>query len=193
MELRSSSFESYAFIPEIYANGRMDDSGATVPGENRSPALCWDHAPEGTRAFVVICVDDDVPTVFGERDASGELPAGQPRRRFVHWVLANVPADVRALPEGLARRPEGLGVPGLNDYVSGDAPDADGTGLGYDGPRPPFVDARWHVYRFVVVALDAPLALPEVFRLGDVEAAMAGHVLATAEHSGRYTLNPRLR
>lgn len=195
MELRSSAFDNYGVIPECFANGRMDASGATVPGENRSPALVWTNVPEGTKAFVVTCVDDDVPTNWNPDglDLSGEIPAAQPRRRFVHWVQANIPAEVRELPEGLARTAVGVGVAGLNDYVGGNEPGVGGVGLGYDGPRPPFFDARWHVYRFVVIALDAPLELPPVFRLADVEAAMAGHVLGTAEWSGRYTLTPRLR
>lgn len=192
MELRSTSFDLYGFIPERFANGRMDASGATVPGENRVPALVWEKVPEGTAAFVVACIDDDVPTDRSALDAAGEIPVTQPRRRFVHWVQANIPADVREIAEGVGRR-EAPGVAGLNDYVAGRAPEADGTGLGYDGPRPPFFDARWHLYRFVVIALDAPLTLPEAFRLEDVEAAMAGHVLGTAEWGGRYTLNPRLR
>lgn len=192
MELRSTSFDSYGFIPERFANGRMAPSGETVKGENLLPQLAWEGVPEGTKTFVLCCIDDDVLTGWNDRDLSGEIPASQPRRRFVHWVQANVPADVREVAEGTGRR-DVPGAAGLNDYVSGDAPEADGTGLGYDGPRPPFFDARWHVYRWVVLALDVELALPAVFRLADVEALVKGHVLGTAEVSGRYTLNPRLR
>ena len=43
------------------------------------------------------------------------------------------------------------------------------------------------------MALDVErLALPEPFRMSDVEVAIEGHVLDTAEIVGRYTLNPAL-
>ena len=68
-----------------------------------------------------------------------------------------------------------------------------GTYLGYDGPCPPWNDARVHRYRFGVQALDvASLDVPERFTLEDVRQAAAGHVLAEVAITGRYTLNARL-
>ena len=62
---------------------------------------------------------------------------------------------------------------------------------GYDGPCPPWNDERMHHYTFTVYALSVPaLVLPERYRVGDLRAAMAGHVLASASLTGRYTLNP---
>lgn len=83
----------------------------------------------------------------------------------------------------------------MNDYCRGEGkPEADGTGLGYDGPCPPFFDARRHYYRYQVLALDLEtLDLDKHFTLEDFEKTAKGHVLATAEVVGRYTLNPRLR
>ena len=113
MELRSTSFDSYGFIPERFANGRMAPSGETVKGENLLPQLAWEGVPEGTKTFVLCCIDDDVPTGWNDRDLSGEIPASQPRRRFVHWVQANVPADVREVAEGTGRRD----VPGAAEDI----------------------------------------------------------------------------
>lgn len=199
MEITTSAFGEGEMIPERCAYGRIGADGGTVRSDNLLPALSWTGAPAGTKSFVLCCVDDDVPTDLSARDASGELSAEQPRRRFVHWVQADVAATVSSLPEGVfgktADAPAEWGRAGLNDYCRGEpGPAADGTGLGYDGPCPPFFDARRHYYRFQALALDCErLELPESFTLTDVEKAARGHVLATAEIVGRYTLNPRLR
>ena len=200
MLITSETFHEGEMIPERCAWGALSSEGV-VRGANLSPALSWTGAPAGTRSFVLVCIDDDVPTDLSEaaRDASGELPADQPRRRFVHWVQANIAPTVTGFTEGAfakdAQTSAEWGVSGLNDYCRGaEAPEADGTGLGYDGPCPPFFDARRHYYRFQVIALDVEkLDLTKHFTLKDVDLAMKGHVLATAEHVGRYTLNRRLR
>jgi hypothetical protein len=66
-----------------------------------------------------------------------------------------------------------------------------GTYGGYDGPCPPFNDARVHGYRFAVYALDVPtLGLSGAFTGDDVRRAMAGHVLAEAKILGTYAIHP---
>ena len=115
----------------------------------------------------------------------------------MHWVQPNCPADVTSIAEGALaeerKTTPGFGAVCINDYSRGGTPVPGETGTGYDGPCPPFFDARWHYYRFMVFALDAPrLELPENATWQDVDAAMKGHVLASAELVGRYTLNPRL-
>ena len=197
MKIASVSFAEGAFIAPEFAYGRIGENGATERSENRNPELHWTDVPEGTKSFVVLCLDDDVPTDRQTKMGDGLLSVTQPRRRFVHWVQANIPAEVESIPEGFLtgdqKRNGAFGHPGVNDYVGNATPGPDGTGLGYDGPCPPFFDARSHYYRFSVLALDCELAdLPEEFRLADVEERIAGHVLATAETVCRYTLNPAL-
>ena len=197
MKLISDHLSQGGLIPAVYAWGRIGDDGATVRSENRTPDLRWSEVPEGTRSFVVACLDDDVPTDRSERDARGEIPASQPRCRFVHWVQADIPADVREIPEDALTQEKklaaGFGRAGVNDYSRGEAVEPGATGTGYDGPCPPYFDARWHYYRYMVLALDVEtLALPAAFRWADVERAMKGHVLETVELVGRYSLNPRL-
>jgi Raf kinase inhibitor-like YbhB/YbcL family protein len=53
----------------------------------------------------------------------------------------------------------------------------------YMGPKPP---DREHRYFFHLYALDTRLELPGGVSRDDVERAMAGHVLATAELMGRF-------
>lgn len=197
MKLFSDHLSQGGLIPAVYAWGRIGEDGSTVRSENRTPDLRWTDIPEGTRSFVVACLDDDVPTDRSERDARGEIPSFQQRCRFVHWVQANVPGDVTEIPEDALtedkKLAEGYGLAGVNDYSRGETPVPGETGTGYDGPCPPFFDARWHYYRFMILALNVEaLCLPTSFRWADVEEAMKGHVLASAELVGRYTLNPRL-
>lgn len=202
MRIWSESFESRGPIPRTFAMGAPDGFAA-----NRNPHLAWDGVPEGTRSFALLCVDPDAPTVaetVGREDM--EIPADQPRAEFVHWAMADVDASVREIAAGSCsdgvtrggkRRPPGPkgARQGLNDYTGWFAGDAElqGDYLGYDGPYPPFNDARPHRYFFRVFALDAEaLPLPERFTAGDVLRAMQGHVLAEASVHGTYTLNPRL-
>ena len=103
MFIRSDTFEMGAAIPARCAYGRIGPEG-TVDSDNLNPDLAWGDAPAGTKSFAILCIDDDVPTVFDGRDASGALPAMQPRRRFVHWVQADVPATVTHIAEGAPRR-----------------------------------------------------------------------------------------
>ena len=197
MKITSANFGNGERIPESYAWGRIGPTGETVRSTNVNPQLAWTDVPEGTRSFVIACLDDDVPTDRDECDQAGEIPTSQLRRRFVHWVQPDCPADVREIPEGALTEEKkctaGFGRLGINDYSRGATPAAGETGTGYDGPCPPFFDARWHYYRFMVFALDVEaLDLPEAFRWEDVDKAMKSHILASAELVGRYTLNPRL-
>ena len=67
----------------------------------------------------------------------------------------------------------------------------EGTYRGYDGPCPPWNDAIAHRYVFKVYALDcATLELPDSFTVADVETAAKSHILASAELTGLYSLNP---
>lgn len=196
MKLKSTTFEFGGKIPSRCAYGQYEPTVQdSVAAENRNPQLSWSEVPEGTKSFVLACLDDDVPTQFNERDQQDEIPVTQSRRRFVHWIQINVGCDVRELPEGalLDKLVPGWGRPGVNDYSRGQVVQMGEVGTGYDGPCPPVCDARWHGYRFIVIALDIPtLDVKEYFTWTDALMAMEGHILATAEWVGFYSQNPRL-
>ncbi|MFO7338367.1 MAG: YbhB/YbcL family Raf kinase inhibitor-like protein [Lysobacteraceae bacterium] len=202
MRIWSDSFEHRGRIPAEFAMGRPDGFAP-----NRNPHLAWDGVPDGTRSFALLCIDPDAPTVpetVGRQDL--QIPVEQPRAEFVHWAMADIPADVRQIAAGSCsdgvtakgkRQPPGPAGArqGLNDYTGWFAGDADmgGDYFGYDGPYPPFNDLRVHRYFFRLFALDVDrLELPERFTAADVLRAMQGHVLAEAVLYGTYTLNPQL-
>lgn len=204
MHIRSHSFEHRQRLLAAFAAGQPTADGFGF-APNRNPHLAWDEVPAGTRSFALLCVDPDVPTVpemVGRNDV--QIPVGQPRCDFVHWVMADIPADVREIAEGACSDgvvPHGKSAPagpagsrqGLNDYTGWFAGDEAMAGdwRGYDGPFPPPNDLRLHRYFFRVFALDvATLPLPERFTAADVQAAMHGHVLGEAAVYGTYSLNP---
>jgi Raf kinase inhibitor-like YbhB/YbcL family protein len=201
-----SGFREGEAIPGQYAFCIPADVGHVTLAPNKNPRVAWRDAPEGTRSFVVLCVDSDAPTVPDTVNKEGEtVPAVLARAEFSHWVLVDIPASTTEIaegadsdgvtPHGKEVGPTPHGVRGRNDYTgwfAGD-PDMEGTYGGYDGPCPPWNDELVHHYTFSVHALDVEsLGLSGDFGLDDVRRAMEGHVLASASQMGTYTLNPEL-
>jgi Raf kinase inhibitor-like YbhB/YbcL family protein len=201
MQLRSDNFADGQPIPAANAFGKP---GAPVAlSDNRSPHLAWRDAPAGTRSFVLTCIDVDVPSRGDDVNKKGRVvPADLPRVEFVHWLMANIPAECGEFDEGACcdgitprgkRDPLGPtgSVQGLNDYTAWFANDAGmgGNYLGYDGPCPPWNDSLAHHYHFRIHALDvAKLELSRGFTLSELRTAMRGHVLAEAELVGTYAI-----
>lgn len=200
MRIHSDSFEHRKPITAEFALGAPAGFGG-----NRNPHLAWDEVPDGTRAFALLCIDSDAPTDASQAGKQGvEIPVDMPRTEFVHWAMADLPADLRAIAagscsdgftcKGKSDPPGPAGAhQGLNDYTGWFAGDADKAGeyFGYDGPYPPPNDLRTHRYFFRLFALDtAALELPEKFTAGDVFRAMQGHVLTEASTYGTYSLHP---
>lgn len=199
MQLHSDSFQHRQPLAPDFALGAPGGGF----GGNRNPHLAWDGVPAGTRSFALLCVDPDVPTNPAlVADAATPIPVEHPRGDFVHWVVADIPADVRAIAAGSCSegmttkgKPAGHdagGLRGLNDYTgwfAGD-PALAGQYYGYDGPYPPAHDLRTHRYFFRLFALDVPsLGLAQPFTAGDVLRAMHGHVLDEAAIYGTYSLH----
>lgn len=209
MRLTSSSFKNDEWIPGKHAFAVPAASGHIALSSNINPQLEWSDVPEGTQSFVVICHDADVPTEGRDVNQEGrEIPESLPRMDFFHWVLINIPANVKEVAEGSHSRgitPRGkLGpvIPGqgdmrhgLNDYTAWFAGDSEMVGeyYGYDGPCPPWNDSLVHHYVFTVYALDIPhLPLEGDFMGSGVRTAMEKHILAQSNLTGLYVLNPRL-
>jgi len=148
-ELTSTAFGQGEPIPRRY----------TCDGEDISPPLQWSDPPQGTQSFALIADDPDAPM-----------------GTWVHWVLYNIPAQARSLPEAVssdAELPDGSRH-GQNSWRR----------LGYGGPCPP---SGTHRYFFKLYALDAQLDLAAGTNKKQLLRAMEGHILAQAELMGTYT------
>ncbi|RZU00527.1 YbhB/YbcL family Raf kinase inhibitor-like protein [Rivibacter subsaxonicus] len=208
MKLNSTSWPDGAAIPARYAAGRPDPQATVTFSDDVSPQFTWSELPAGTRSLALICHDPDVPSRGDDvNQPDREVPADLPRVDFFHWVLVDLPPTLAGLAEGeFARGFVARGRPGpqtlhgarhgLNDYTGWFAGNEQMAGkyYGYNGPFPPFNDSLLHHYVFTLYALDvARCPVEGDFTGAQVRAAIAGHVLAQAQHSGAYTLNPRLR
>ena len=149
-ELTSTAFKEGEPIPQKYS----------CKGEDISPPLAWGDPPEGTQSLALIMDDPDAP-------------AGT----WVHWIVFNLPAEVRDLPENM---PTGMkfgdvaATFGLNSWGRN----------AYGGPCPP---SGTHRYFFKLYALDMTLSLNAEVKKGTVESAMDGHVLAQTELMGIFS------
>jgi Raf kinase inhibitor-like YbhB/YbcL family protein len=94
-------------------------------------------------------------------------------------VLYKIPADVRALTEGIPADPAPDVPPGAMQGKNSWGTD------GYRGPAPPRGHGTHH-YHFRLYALDAPLRVSQGLDKRGLLEAMQGHILAEAELVGTY-------
>ena len=148
MKIISSAFEEGAMIPKKY----------TCDGIDISPALEWSLVPDGTKTFALICDDPDAPM-----------------GTWVHWVLFNLPGDIKKLSEN---------VPPLEVLTNGAKQGKNDFGkIGYGGPCPP---GGTHRYYFKVYALDEKINVEAGVTKSELLKAMEGHILSEGQLMGRY-------
>jgi len=208
MKLESRSITDGRPIPEQYAFGKIHPNDRVALTDNRNPQLEWSDAPAGTKSFALICVDPDVPSKPDDvNKPDREVPDDLPRTDFHHWVMVDIPPDCNGIKAGSCsdgvtargkREPAGpehsrQGINNYTDWFQGDE-DMEGQYFGYDGPCPPWNDSIVHHYHFRLFALDLDrVPVDGAFTGPEVLKAIEGHVLAEAEITGTYTLNPRLK
>jgi Raf kinase inhibitor-like YbhB/YbcL family protein len=207
LRISSHSIENGTQIDDTFALAVPADEGHVALAENVSPHLAWTDVPDGTRSFVITCIDADCPSSpVDVNQEDREVPSELPRVDFTHWLLVDLPSETTEIAEGSHASgvvPRGkaatgcpLGVHGQNDYTSwfdGD-PDMGGFWNGYDGPAPPWNDSIPHRYTFTVTAVDTEsLALAPGFGREQLEIAIEGHVLDSDSLTVTYSLNPSLR
>ena len=145
--------EKLTVTSAVFAEGAAIASKYTCDGGDVSPPLAIGAMPADTRSLALIMDDPDAP---------GGI--------WVHWVIWNIPAQTREIPEnGL---PAGASQR-RNDWKRN----------GYGGPCPP---SGTHRYFFKLYALDTTLTLAPSATKADLEHAMKGHVLAAGQLMGTY-------
>jgi len=137
-----------------------------APGEGTSPAIQWANAPAGTQSFVLHMHDMDVTRNKTSDDQ-------------VHWVVWNIPASAKGLPEGV---PKGSERPDGSYQISA-------TGPMYRGPGAP-ANGPFHHYVIELYALDSKLDVKpssDAFATrADVMKAIQGHILGKAVYTGLF-------
>jgi len=154
-----------------FNEGEMISPQFTCDSTDVSPLLVIENPPEDTKSFALICDDPDAP-----------------HGTWVHWVVFNIPADMRELPErfgnsGLIKKAIDSSnvsiVQGKNDFGH----------TGYGGPCPP--PGRDHRYFFRLYALDVYIEFVDVLisrgiTRTELDEAMEGHILAETTLMGKY-------
>ena len=101
MQLSSESFKDGAVIPGEFAFCVPAREGHVALSTNLNPQLAWAGAPAGTQSFALICHDPDVPSRGDDVNQPGRtIPADLPRVEFVHWLMADIPAECGEFDEG---------------------------------------------------------------------------------------------
>jgi len=149
IQVSSTAFTNGSYIPKKY----------TCDGDNISPPISWSNIPSDAKSLVLLVVDPDAPF-----------------KPFIHWILYNIPVDVRELPENIPKEPivENYGYQGVNDF--GD--------IGYGGPCPP--PGSTHRYIFRVYALNVVLDVKPGASIDEIKRHMDGHIIAYGELIGLY-------
>jgi Raf kinase inhibitor-like YbhB/YbcL family protein len=147
--ISSSDFQNGAEIPKKF----------TCDGADSSPELSWIDPPTGTRGLALIADDPDAP---------GGI--------FTHWVLFNLPADIRNLSANVSK---------VDELPNGARQGKNGfRKIGYGGPCPP--PGKPHRYFFKLYALDRQVDLKPGATREELEQAIQGHTIGKAEIMGKY-------
>ena len=101
-------------------------------GQNISVPLNWSEAPQKTRSLALLMYD--IHPIANN---------------WVHWMVTNIPVNIREFPEGISTKLEKPIIEHFNSYGE----------IGYGGPQPPKGSGP-HQYIFTIYALNTILNLP---------------------------------
>ena len=149
LNLTSLSFKNGELIPPKY----------TCDGKNISPALSWDKPSNEIKRFAIIVEDPD-----------------SPGGTFVHWVVYNIPSNIKSLPEDITpikNIPDEV-LLGTNNFGH----------IGYGGPCPPL---GTHRYTFKIYGLSNVVHLEAGAEKGELMRAMQKYIIAEGELLGKYS------
>jgi len=142
MKILSAAFLDGSSIPDKY----------TCKGDNVNPELMFEDVTTKAKSLALILDDPDAPN-----------------GTFTHWVVFNIPAEVRSIME--KSNPQGVvakNSAGQNQYL---------------GPCPP---NGTHRYYFKLYALDTFLPSDHVNDRNDLMTLMHGHILEQSELMGKF-------
>jgi Raf kinase inhibitor-like YbhB/YbcL family protein len=204
LKVTVGSIENEKMVPAKHAFCAAAKENHVKAGGDVSPSVSWSKGPNGTKSYAIILYDTEAPAEQREKmNKEGMvLTADVPRRKFFHWVLADIPASTTSIKEGAESEgrvakgkpatPAAIGVRGLNDFTKVMAANEamKGQYYGYDGPCPPWNDEKVHRYHYTVYALSVPSIGVKDFDGAALTEAMKDKVLAEGEVVGLFTTNP---
>ncbi len=151
--------EDLSISSPVFENGGSIPKKYTSDGENISPPLVISGLIHDAASLVLVIDDPDAAT-----DPDG------PGKTFDHWVVFNISPDTTIIQE--------------NSVPYGAVIGKNGTGENtYVGPAPPNGE---HRYFFKLYVLSEPLQLDENATKSDVEKAMKGKIVSSADMIGKY-------
>ena len=165
LTLTTTAWTDGGAIPDKYAQ----------PGHDVSPPLAWSwvspNPPENIVSFVLIAHDLDAPIGNGTDD-------------MLQWLVWNIPAATRQLPEGV---PQGATLADGTRQISATGPNYRGPAAAASGPL--------HHYVFELFALDtlldvAAVGTPPPQTRAAVLVGMAGHIRGKGVYTGTYRRRP---
>lgn len=148
LKVFSKSFQDGGMIPKQY----------TCDGKNISPHLAWAGMRDDAVSMAMIMEDPMAP-----------------HKVFTHWVVFNIPAKLKEIPENVSSSKNlSIGAKqGTNDFGK----------IGYGGPCPP---TATHKYYFRFYILDTLLDLEPGVTKEEVLEAIKDHILEEAQIMGKY-------
>ncbi len=151
--------DTFSISSPSFAPGKPMPARFSYKGGDVSPELDFDGVPAAAKSLVIIVDDPDSPSGL-----------------WTHWLLWNIPAGTKVIPEG--KVPAGVGQ-GKNSFGHNR----------YDGPVPP---SGTHRYFFRAYALDVFLKLTAGSERSALKQVLAdpNRVVAKAEMYGTYSANP---
>lgn len=160
--LTAMTLSTTAWIDGAVIPARYTQAGAEV-----SPPLEWTAPPDTTKSLILVVHDIDATNADGTTDT-------------LHWLVWNLPATLRKLPEHVPQGPE----------LADGSRQISVTGPYYRGPAAPWTGSIHH-YVFDLYALDAMVDVKPVGQTvaqtrAAVVAAMAGHVRGKGTLVGRF-------
>jgi Raf kinase inhibitor-like YbhB/YbcL family protein len=155
-----SSEAGFSLTSPDFANGEPIPARYTCDGENIPPTLSWSDPPPGTKSLALVVDDPDAPV-----------------GTWTHWIVYNIPPDVRTMDQSF--------TPGIqiSDVKILFGKNSWGK-QAYGGPCPP---SGTHRYVFQLFALDILLGPKDRMTKNDLSAQMQNHVLGFVQIMGTYT------
>ena len=129
--METKNFTLYSESIKGQADASLVYNGFGCEGENKSPQLRWENAPQDTKSFAITLYDPDAPTGSG----------------WWHWLVFNIPSSLTLIPSNAGDVTADLlpkeVIQSITDYGI----------YGYGGPCPPQGD-KAHMYLLTLHALD---------------------------------------